>query len=134
MFESSLSQILLGAAGSLLAAGILAILVYLRGIHVQLKELPSLRLDVKALEKMSELSEKRIAENQKRQAENQKRYDEQTQLIAENAQRIAENEAKHTERMDALVSKVEHLESNMTLVLELLRERTSENPVGSEQD
>ncbi len=101
MFESSLSQILLGAAGSLLAAGILAILVYLRGIHAQLKELPSLRLDVKALEKTSALSEKRIAENEKRQAENQKRYDEHAQRIAENAQRIAENEAKHTERMDA---------------------------------
>ena len=68
--------------------------------------------------------------------------------FAENAQRIAENEAKHTERMDAfevtqqqlvgtvntLVCKVEHLESNMALILELLRERTSENPVGSEQD
>ena len=148
MFESSLSQILLGAAGSLLAAGILAILIYLRGIHAQLKELPSLRLDVKALEKTSELSEKRIAENEKRQAENQKRYDEHAQRIAENAQRIAENEAKHTERMDAfeatqqqlvgtvntLVSKVEHLESNMTLILELLRERTSENPIVSEQD
>ena len=127
MFEYNLSQIFLGAAGSLLAAGILAILVYLRSIHAQLKELPSLRLDVKALEKTSELSEKRIAENEKRS-------DAQAQLIAENAQRIAENEARHAERMDALVSKVDHLESNMTLILELLRERTIEDPVGSEQD
>lgn len=148
MFESSLSQILIGAVSSLFAAGILAILTYLRSIHVQLKELPSLRLDVKALEKTVALSEKRIAENEKHYAESEKRYAENTKFIAENARFIAENAAKHTTRMDAfeatqtelvstvnmLVSKVEHLESNMALILEILRERASENSVRSEQN
>lgn len=155
MFESSLSQILIGAVGSLFAAGILVILTYLRSIHAQLKELPNLRLDVKALEKTGTVNEKRIAENEKRYAEstkliaeNTQRYDESTKLIAENAQRIAENEAKHIERIDAfeatqnqlvntvntLLSKVERLDANMHLVVKLVRDRTEDTPTDSEQN